>query len=161
LGFDFQKEPFEIPAHRFIDLYRENLHLAPLHEDATDILDYFRSHQFQQVILSAMEQEFLEETLAQKGILKYFDKVAGIRNHLGEGKLEMAKELIDSLGDKTGEMHLIGDTEHDYEVAMGTGISCILIAHGHQSYERLNRLDCLVLENMDSLKSRCKDLMKF
>ena len=152
MGFDFQKEPFEIPAHQFIDLYREYLHLAPLHPDVEDILNYFYHHHIQQVILSAMEQEFLEETLELKGILKYFDKVVGIRNHLGEGKLEMAKGLIENLGIKPGELRLIGDTVHDYEVARGSGIPCILIAHGHQSLARLNQLDCLVLENIASLK---------
>ena len=159
LGFDFEKEPFEIPAHQFIDLYRENLHSAPLQADAVDILDYFRSRRVQQVILSAMEQEFLEDTLKSKGILEYFDKVAGIKNHLGEGKLEMAKELVESLGNKPGELRLIGDTEHDFEVAAGSGIPCILIAHGHQSFKRLSRLDCLVLENMGSLKSRFQGLI--
>jgi phosphoglycolate phosphatase len=160
LGFDFQKEPFEIPAHQFIDLYREKLHLAPLQTGAADILDYFNHHHIQQVILSAMEQEFLEETLAQKGILKFFDRVVGIRNHLGEGKLEMAKALVEEIGKKASELCLIGDTVHDYEVAQGSGIPCILIAHGHQSFERLNQLDCLVLENMETLKSRFPDLMK-
>jgi len=160
LGFDFQKEPFEIPAHKFIDLYRDKLHLAPLQTDAADILDYFRSHQIQQVILSAMEQEFLEDTLKSKGILNYFDKVVGIRNHLGEGKLEMAKELIEILDKKPFELCLIGDTVHDYEVAQGSGIPCILIAHGHQSFERLNQLDCLVLENFESLKSEFPHLVK-
>lgn len=159
LGFDFEKEPFEIPAHQFIDLYRENLHSAPLQPDAIDILDYFRRHQIQQVILSAMEQEFLEETMVQKGILKYFDKVAGIRNHLGEGKLEMAKELVKSLGKKPDELFLIGDTGHDFEVAEGSGIRCILIANGHQSFKRLKRLDCLVLENLVLLKNRFKDII--
>lgn len=160
LGFDFQKEPFEIPAHQFIDLYRENLHLAPLQTDAVDILDYFRRHQIQQVVLSAMEQEFLVDTLNSKGILNYFDKVAGITNHLGEGKLEMARELVKNLDKKPGELCLIGDTVHDYEVARGSGIPCILIAHGHQSFERLNQLDCLVLENMESLKSKFPHLVK-
>lgn len=160
LGFDFQKEPFEIPAHQFIDLYRENLHLAPLQTDSADILDYFRRHQIQQVILSAMEQEFLVDTLNSKGILNYFDKVAGITNHLGEGKLEMAKELVKNLDKKPGELCLIGDTVHDYEVARGSGIPCILIANGHQSFERLNQLDCLVLENMESLKSEFPHLVK-
>jgi phosphoglycolate phosphatase len=151
LGFDFQKEPFEIPAHRFIDLYREKLDLAPLQPDAIELLDYFEQHQYQQVILSAMEQEFLEETLKSKGILKYFDKVAGITNHLGEGKLKMAKEMIAILGSKPEDICLIGDTVHDYEVARGSGISCILTAVGHQSYGRLKSLDCLVLKDMKSL----------
>jgi phosphoglycolate phosphatase len=151
LGFDFRKEPFDIPAHQFIDLYRQNLQLAPLHDDTNNILDYFHFNQIQQVILSAMEQEFLAETLNSKGILQYFDKVAGITNHLGEGKLEMARELITSLGRKPEEICMIGDTVHDYEVAQGAGITCILIADGHQSYERLKTLNCLVLKEMKSL----------
>jgi len=154
LGFDFLKEPFEIPAHQFIDLYREKLHLAPLQTDAMAILDHFHRQKIQQVILSAMEQEFLDDTLKSKGILKYFDKVAGITNHLGEGKLEMARELISFLGRKPEEIYLIGDTVHDYEVAQGSNISCIIIAQGHQSYERLKTLDCLVLEDMKTLPGR-------
>jgi phosphoglycolate phosphatase len=153
LGFDFQKEPFDLPAHQFIALYREKLHLAPLQDDAVKILEYFRIHQFEQVILSAMEQEFLADTLHAKGILKYFDKVAGITNHLGEGKLEMARELIAGLGRKPEEICLIGDTIHDFEVAQGSGIDCILIAQGHQSYERLKSLDCLVIKDLKSLNN--------
>jgi phosphoglycolate phosphatase len=151
LGFDFDKEPFEIPAHQFIDLYRINLHKAPLQPGAREILDFFRHNQFQQVVLSAMEQEFLVETLVSKGILEYFEVVAGIKNHLGDGKLEMAKKLVERLGKKPGELVLIGDTVHDYEVAEGSGIRCILIAEGHQSYERLKDLNCLVLKEMKSL----------
>jgi phosphoglycolate phosphatase len=151
LGFDFNKEPFEIPAHQFIDLYRTHLHLAPLQPDAIKILEFFRKHQFQQVILSAMEQEFLEETLESKGILGYFDLVAGIKNHLGDGKLEMAVELVEILDKKPDELVLIGDTVHDYEVAQGLGIRCILITEGHQSYKRLKDLNCIVMKEMRSL----------
>jgi phosphoglycolate phosphatase len=151
LGFDFEKEPFEIPAHRFIDLYRENLHNAPLHADAEEMLRYFRERNYRQIILSAMEQDFLEETLAAKGILGYFDKICGITNHLGEGKLDMARELLAAIPVDPQEIKLIGDTLHDYEVAKGCGISCILVANGHQSFARLKSLDCLVLEEMKQL----------
>lgn len=158
LGFDFGKEPFDIPAHKFIDLFRERLHLAPLHDDAIKTLDYFKRNQFQQVILSAMEQEFLSETLISKGIFKFFDKVAGITNHFGDGKLEIARELIVSLDRKPEEICLIGDTIHDFEVAQGSGIDCILIAEGHQSYERLKTLNCIVLNDLRSLLKRFPNL---
>jgi phosphoglycolate phosphatase len=151
LGFDLLREPFDIPAHQFIDLYRKHLHLAPLHDGISDILIYIQNIGVQQVILSAMEQEFLEDTLNAKGILRYFDKVVGITNHLGDGKLEKARELITSLGRKPEEVILVGDTVHDYEVAKGSGIKCILIATGHQSYERLKDLNCIVLEDMKNL----------
>jgi phosphoglycolate phosphatase len=151
LGFDFMKEPFEVPAHQFIDLYRRNLHRAPLQPETVEMLDYFHQHKIQQVVLSAMEQEFLEETLSLKGILAYFKKVSGITNHLGEGKLEVARELILWLGQVPEEICLIGDTVHDFEVARGLGIECILVACGHQSHERLTGLDCLIFNRMEDL----------
>jgi phosphoglycolate phosphatase len=153
LGFDFEKEPFDIPAHQFIDLYRENLHRSPLHEGTENMLGYFKDRNYKQVILSAMEQDFLEETLASKGILGYFDRICGITNHLGEGKLEMARELLATIHGNGEEIWIIGDTVHDYEVAVGSGIPCILIANGHQSYERLETLNCLVIKNINELKS--------
>jgi phosphoglycolate phosphatase len=152
LGFDFDKEPFEIPALQFIDLYRKAMHLAPLQRDATELLDHFRRFCFQQIILSAMEEEFLIDTLKSKGVFEYFDRVAGITNHLGEGKLEIAIELVSTLGKEPGKICMIGDTVHDYEVAQGSGIPCILVAQGHQSYQRLRSFDCMVLNNLKELK---------
>jgi phosphoglycolate phosphatase len=154
LGFDFDREPFEIPAHQFIDLYRDAMHLAPLQKDAVELLVYFRKLGFQQIILSAMEEEFLIDTLKSKGILEYFDRVAGITNHLGEGKLDIARELVSILGKDPGKICMIGDTVHDYEVAQGSGIPCILVAQGHQSFQRLKALNCEVLEDLKSLKAR-------
>jgi phosphoglycolate phosphatase len=152
LGFDFQKEPFEIPAHRFIDLYREAMYLAPLQKGAIEMLEHFKNLGYQQIILSAMEQDFLLETIDSKGILGYFDRVTGITNHLADGKLDMAKELVGSLSKGPGEIVMIGDTIHDFEVATGSGIPVILIARGHQSFRRLKALDCSVFEELTDLK---------
>jgi phosphoglycolate phosphatase len=153
LGFDFQKEPFEIPAHEFIDLYRVNMSRALLQPGAIRMLQYFSLFGYRQIILSAMEQEFLEDTLRSKNIDHYFERIAGIRNHLGEGKLELARELVAEVGEEPGRIFLIGDTEHDYEVAVGTGIPCILIANGHQSKIKLSKSDCLVLNEISELKN--------
>lgn len=152
LGFDFENEDFELPAHRFIDLYRASLPNAPLHEEVKSILYHFHRRGFRQVVLSAMEQEFLDETMRSKGIAHYFDRIAGIRDHLGEGKSEMARLLIGSLPVTKSEIILIGDTLHDYEVSQANGIRCILITHGHQSKERLNGVDCPKVSNFEELK---------
>lgn len=156
LGFDFNREPFEIPAHQFIDLYRERLHLAPLQPGATAMLEYFRQLGFIQIILSAMEQIFLEETLKNKGIIDYFETVAGIRDHLADGKLEMAMEILKHHDLKKSDYILVGDTHHDLEVAQGLGIDCILVAQGHQSYDRLKNPDCRVLKNIYDLKNEIR-----
>lgn len=151
LGFDFTKDPFDIPAHQFIDLYREKLHTAPLHDDTIRILEHFRKKGVTQIILSAMEQNFLEETIALKGITGYFDMIVGIKDHLAEGKAEIAREALKGHDLQNGNYILIGDTIHDYEVAQELGIPCVLVADGHQSVERLRKLDCEVVERLESL----------
>lgn len=151
LGFDFEQEPFEIPAHQFIDLYRIHLASSPLHEGTRQILEDFKNAGTRQFILSAMEHDFLIETLRLKGIMDYFEQVAGIENHLADGKLDMARRLISSLEARPEDIVMIGDTVHDLEVARGSGIRCILVAHGHQSYERLKKLGCTVVKNFKQL----------
>jgi phosphoglycolate phosphatase len=153
LGFDFNREPFDVPAHQFIDHYREHLSEAPLQPETLPVLDDFKEKGIRQIVLSAMEQEFLEDTLRSKGIYGYFEQIAGIENHLGEGKLDMALRLISKIGVVKEEIIMVGDTEHDFEVAMGSGIRCILIARGHQSFERLRKLNCKVVADFEELKA--------
>ena len=49
------------------------------------------------------------------------------------------------------ELLLIGDTEHDFEVASGLGCSCILISKGHQSHELLKSTGAMVLDDLSQL----------
>ena len=46
---------------------------------------------------------------------------------------------------------LIGDTDHDQEVAAEMGIDCILIPAGHQSRERLQACGVPVLQSLEEL----------
>jgi phosphoglycolate phosphatase len=58
-------------------------------------------------------------------------------NIYSASKLHLGQDLIRRLGvGKQGAM-VVGDTEHDYEVARAMDADCILIANGHQSKTRL------------------------
>ena len=46
---------------------------------------------------------------------------------------------------------LIGDTDHDYEVAQNLKIDCLLISHGHQSNKRLRDVSQNVIKNFNQL----------
>jgi phosphoglycolate phosphatase-like HAD superfamily hydrolase len=48
-----------------------------------------------------------------------------------------------------GNVLLIGDTLHDYEVARDTEIECVLVVSGHQSRERLERTGCPVFDSLE------------
>jgi phosphoglycolate phosphatase len=136
-GIDLDREAFEIPAMEFINLYHKNLPLADLFKCVKEVLIEFKNRGYYQAVLSAMEHESLEASLKDKGVFPYFDIITGINDHYANSKLEIGRELMDAILFKRGEMLLIGDSLHDLEVADELGIECVLVANGHQSYERL------------------------
>ncbi|MEE4257034.1 MAG: HAD family hydrolase [Bacteroidales bacterium] len=137
IGFDFDKEPFEKPALEFIENYDDMVREARIFSDTNMALDTFRSRGYTQMILSAMQNDFLNELVRQHGIAHYFDEISGIDDHYASGKVENARKLIAGLEGKAGETVMIGDTIHDHEVGEELGIRVILVSRGHQSEERI------------------------
>ncbi len=118
---------------------------------AVKVLDPFRDKGFRQFVLSAMQHEMLEKTLELKGILHFFEGVAGLKDHYAVSKTEQGKQLIRTYRIDKREALLIGDTTHDFEVATELGVKCILIADGHQSIERLMQTKGIVMGNLSQL----------
>jgi phosphoglycolate phosphatase len=152
VGFDFEKEPFEIPAMEFIDIYHQLLPEAPLFKNVEQTLSGFSDQKFNQVILSAMEQTSLTHTLKSNRIHHFFDQVFGIDDHFAQGKLQRGMELVSRLNQPLDEIILIGDTLHDKEVAGHLGVEVVLIANGHQSKERLLKSGARVLDSIGQLQ---------
>lgn len=150
-GFDFSEEPFEVPAHQFIQLYREEVARAGLQEGTYEILGHFKKSGYRQAVLSAMEKAFLLETMRNKGIEHFFSHIYGIDNHLAEGKTSIARHLLDTLEQRSEGVVLVGDTLHDHEVASDLGIECVLVSHGHQSSERLKATGRRVVQDLEEL----------
>ena len=55
------------------------------------------------------------------------------------------------IGCEGNKIILIGDTDHDYEVAQNLNIDCLLISHGHQSNGRLRNISQNVIKNFNQL----------
>jgi phosphoglycolate phosphatase len=152
IGFDFNKIDFEVPAMEFIDLYYSSISEAHLHVDAIATLKYFDNKGIKQLALSAMEHENLVKTLSDKGIFNFFDEVRGIKDHFAHSKLDEGLQLINGIGANKDEFLLIGDTIHDYEVASGLGIDCILVSNGHQSEDRLMTAQTKLVSSLAELQ---------
>ena len=146
-GFDFEAEPFEKPALEFIEQYEQLIKEAALFDDVTESLDYFRKMEYKQMILSAMQQDLLNELVSSHNIEHYFSKISGIDDHYATGKVDTARKLISGLNSHDGELIMIGDTVHDHEVGEELGIRVILVSRGHQSEERLKDTGCEVAQN--------------
>ena len=151
LGFDFEKEDFSVSAHQYIDLYYAGFENCSLQKNAIEVLSYFRENGVRQFVLSAMEHEMLEKTLKLKGILHFFEGVAGLKDHYAVSKIEQGKQLITDFKIDSVKTRLIGDTIHDFEVATELGLKCILIADGHQTTERLMQTGGIVIGSLQEL----------
>lgn len=150
-GFDFLKEPFDIVAVEFIDIYRTLLPGCELFPDVMLILRKISESKLPQYVLSAMEQELLESSLIEKGIAHLFDSFYGTGDHYADGKLGSAKKLQQATGIPPSGILMVGDTIHDHEVAMAMGWNCVLISNGHQSESRLLETGRPVLQKLKML----------
>jgi len=151
IGFDFNTEPFEIPACEFIDNYNCQVDNCSLHENSLTVLNYFQSVGIRQFILSAMKQDALDQCLEQQKVSHFFEHISGLDNHYAASKLKNGQQMISELNLKASELILIGDTVHDFEVASELGCQCILIANGHQSKQILESTGVLVIDELGQL----------
>lgn len=151
IGFDLEKEPFEIPAFQFISNYNIAVQTCRLHRDVTAILGCLKDQGYRQFILSAMEQQQLEKTVQQSGIPHFFEELVGLDNHFANSKIENGREMFTKRGLTPELTVLIGDTVHDYEVAEAIGCKCILVTHGHQSQRRLMKTGAKVVDSLDEI----------
>lgn len=147
-GFDFGKETFDVLAVEFINIYQKKLKTSNLFTDVKPILQKFNNKNYQQIILSAMQETDLTESVIERDIKNYFQHILGINNHFANNKIGIALDYINNSNIETEQTCLIGDTIHDYEVAKKIGCKCILVDRGHQSRTRLLKTNMPVVKNL-------------
>ena len=137
LGFDFIKESFNDLSSEFVKYYKDNFYKLSLHINTELTLKKINQSSIKQSILSASKQDTLEESINFFNLKKYFNNIVGINNHYADGKIDAAFQLLDLIKTKSSDILLIGDTEHDSEVAEKIGSDCILIDQGYVNRQRL------------------------
>lgn len=152
LGFDFELEVWETVAVEFIDLYMNELQNCILTSYAKETLEAFKQKGYRQAIISAMQHDNLLKSVSDLGIFHYFEHIGGIGDHYAVSKIDNAINYLNSSGVNPENMTLIGDTIHDSEVAAKLGCKCILVANGHQSYERLKKTGLPVVQNLSEIE---------
>ena len=111
-------------------------------------MQHWHARERPQAVLSATRQDHLEELIAAFALADYFAALAGIGDIYASGKLERGRELLATLGWDPATTLLIGDTAHDFEVASALGLSCLLVAEGHQSEARLRATGAWVVPTL-------------
>ncbi len=88
-GFDFNKYSFKIIGMEFINIYNETFKQANLQNNAPKVLEYFKSKNIKQIVMSARENNSLQNDIKHYKIDKYFDKIVGISNNYAKGKEDL------------------------------------------------------------------------
>ncbi len=148
-GLDFEKESFEIVGKEWMDGYESRKHECGLSTCAEDVLRLIQTKGIPQSILSAYSQKSLEEIVTKFGLQQYFSRLVGLDHIYATSKVELGKALIADLKLQKGQVLLIGDTLHDFEVACEIGADAVLIAGGHQDKARLLATKSPVFNTME------------
>lgn len=146
LGFDVSPEYFHHLCEKFNDYFQGGLGACGLQPGAVETLAHVKSRGILQSVLSASQQQVLEKSIKHFEIEKYFDHLIGIADKKAGSKVDRGRELIGKTGVKREETILIGDTDHDHEVAEALGIDLILVEHGHQCPTRLRAIHHKVIQ---------------
>jgi len=147
-GVNFEDHEWDEVAMEFINNYRNNISDAGLHDGVGEVLQFLNTKNIRQFILSAMQQDFLTETVSHLLDTTLFEEIVGLNNHYAHTKLENAILLVEKIGLPKNEIVMVGDTMHDFEVAKAVGVECVLFSGGHYSRQRLEESGMLVIDSL-------------
>ena len=135
LGFDFAREPFAELAIEFMSSYLERWPEADLRHGAREVIGALAERHVGQSMLSAAEAELLHAATTHFGLAEVMSHRVGIGDHHAVSKVDEGRAHLAELDAE--RVLLVGDTEHDAEVAEEIGVDCVLLEGGHMSRARL------------------------
>lgn len=146
IGLPTTGDDFEVVCNEFVENFMSGIFACSLVPGAREILASVKEMNKMQSILSATDQENLDRMMTAFELRPYLDHIFGIENKYAASKVHRGHQLIDIAKKDREKTVLIGDTDHDLEVGQAIGVSVILLAHGHQTKERLEKLHHTVFE---------------
>ncbi|MBY0316094.1 MAG: HAD hydrolase-like protein [Bdellovibrionales bacterium] len=140
LGFNFESETFEQVAFEFVDSFMRDYKSCELFPESRHWLEHVKSSGRSQSILSATDQDSLNQMMEHYGLLPLLDHIYGIGDKFAATKVHRGKELMEKTNMEPRKTLLIGDTDHDLEVGQAMGVDVLLVTHGHQCVKKLQSL---------------------
>lgn len=157
VGFDFDKDPYDLLAHEWVAEYRARERTAPLCQGAKEALEYIQSRALPQILFSATQKTMLCEQIEDLNIASYFTEILGSDNIYAEGKTALGVAWVQRAQPRRAL--LVGDTEHDADAAKAMGIDCVLIANGHRAAARLRATGCPVFPTLPAWLAHLKNTL--
>ena len=150
-GFDFARHPYPELAARFMEHYNAGVPGCAVTAHAVDTLQTLARMGWQQAVLSASRRDYLIEQVSARGLQGFFTELLGLADIYGVSKVQLGTDYLHRTGIDPAACVMVGDTDHDAEVAAAIGATCVLYTGGHQSRARLEKASPYVIDDLAQL----------
>lgn len=131
-GFTVCGQDYENLVSDYQTEYSKQMDSIKLMPKAEVVLKKISGTKTKQLILSASTYKAILEQMERYNISELFTSIISLSDAYAKGKLDLARRWLDSSGANPRRVLIIGDTLHDYEIAMAMKFDCLLINNGHQ-----------------------------
>ncbi len=152
--FDMEKEDYSLIIKQYNEGYLRHLNACGLTDGAVELIEYFAKNGVKQAIVSSSNNEQLHENVKKYGVFNYFEAVLGAEDFYAGSKIERAENYLRKSGN-ADKILVIGDLEHDAEMAAELGADCVLLTSGHENRERLYSANAQVISNLNEVVTFC------
>ena len=131
-GLGIEGPDFRGAAGRYLELFAAQVGQAHLQEDAGAVLSVIGRLGVAQVLISATVPDVLDRQMAPHAIAGHFEQVLGITDAYAPSKADVVARWLRSSGHEPHRVLMVGDTNHDEEIAEELGLRFVRFALGHQ-----------------------------
>ena len=139
MGYTFDTETYDDVSREFMRRYEKGVAACPLHVGARETIDAIHKRGIRQILLSASGCEKLLREVARFGLTGSFERIIGTPDNLARGKADEVRAFFREDGLRPEGALMIGDTDHDWEIAAALGCRCLLFIPGHHGEKRLRQ----------------------
>jgi len=139
-GFHFTSENFGELADEFACAFGSRVSACPLRNHAKETIAAIHQCGIRQILLSATREDRLLKQIKQHDLHNSFDQILGLKDGFAHGKSAQAASFAARAQVIPDRVVMIGDTDHDWQIATELGCQCILLDCGHQTPEHLRSL---------------------
>ncbi len=149
--FDMEKEDYSVIIKQYNEGYLRHLTDCGLTDGACEAIEYFCSCGIKQAVVSSSNNDQLVANIAKYGLGECFDAVLGSADFYAGSKIDRAKDYLEKTDGKCGRILVVGDLEHDADMAKELGADCVLLTSGHEHISRLKRANVPLIDDLYAL----------
>lgn len=139
----------ESDCRRLGDCYRTHYRQlaadpVPLYAGAREVISTLHGAGYALAIATGKSRRGLKLALADSGLSCYFQDSRCADETFSKPHPQMLQELIDAMGTAPDRTLMIGDSEHDLQMAHNAGVDSVAVAHGAQPANHLLKFKPLI-----------------